>query len=219
MSDFEAILNELQKAVEDFNTSMISVQENVLNDVQVALKDLEVINGSVSNSVANLQKIENLKNTIERAILNDGYQSAVVDLGGAFDKISELQNKYFSSLVDNFSAPEVLAEIKNLAIDNVVTDLTESGLDSGVTNKIRDILKVNIESGAKYKDLVKELDTFLTDTPAGEGILRKYTGQVVTDSLNQFSALYKNTYRRSGLEWFRYVGALVGGSRALCIKH
>jgi hypothetical protein len=61
MSDFEAILNELQKAVEDFNTSMISVQENVLNDVQVALKDLEVINGSVSNSVANLQKIENLK--------------------------------------------------------------------------------------------------------------------------------------------------------------
>jgi hypothetical protein len=118
---------------------------------------------------------------------------------GRLIKYPNFRINTFLPLVDNFSAPEVLAEIKNLAIDNVVTDLTESGLDSGVTNKIRDILKVNIESGAKYKDLVKELDTFLTDTPAGEGILRK----IYRSSCNRFAKsvlclLYKNTYGRSG---------------------
>ena len=217
MSEFDKILIELQEAVMSFENAIKGIQDEVLNDIQIALKDLEITSGSIASSVSNLQKINGLKTTIENAILKDGYKEAVVDFGKAFNSIAELQNKYFSTIVENFSASEVLAEVKNLAVENTISSLTESGLEANITDKIRDIIKTNIESGSKYKDLVKEIDTFLTDTEAGAGALSKYTGQIATDSINQFSASYTNIVTEDlGLEWFQYVGALVADSRDLC---
>ncbi len=215
--DFDSLLKELAKAVQDFEDSIKGIQDNVLNDIQIALKDLEISGGSIASSVANLEKINGLKTTIENAILNDGYKDSVVTFGKAFNTVASIQDKYFAALVENYSAPEVLAQVKSLAIENTVSSLTESGLEANITDKIRDILKTNIESGSKYKDLVKEIDTFLTDTEAGAGALSKYSSQIATDSINQFSGSYTNIVTQDlGLEWFRYVGALVGDSRELC---
>lgn len=213
----EELLKQLNEAVEKFNSSLNVIQSDVLAEVELLIKDIAVSGGNVAQSVSNLKKINNLKEAINKVVISPEYKQRVVDFGKAFETVTNIQEVYFSSIIEGFSAPAVLTEIKKQAIQDTVLGLTEAGIEANVSNKIASILKRNIEEGSKYTDMVKELKTFISGDSESLGALERYAETITTDSINQYAATYNQIVSEDlGLDWGMYVGALVGQSRDLC---
>lgn len=214
MEELEKLLND---AVENFNSSLGGIQDDILSEIELLIKDIKIVDGNIVQSVSNLKKINRISEVINNVVVSPKYKQKVISFGKAFNDVAKIQDEYFSALVSEYSAPNVLNEIKNTAIDDVVSDLTSVGLEANVSEKISDVLRVNIESGSKYKDMVKELKTFITGDVQNLGALEKYAGQITTDSINQFSATYNAIVSDDlGLEWSTYAGSLVEDSREIC---
>jgi hypothetical protein len=213
----QELLNKIDASVNSFNDAVPDIQKKIFSKLQLLLKDLEVASGSLKNSITNIKAIGKLKSEIENIILNKDYVNQVADFAKAFNAVSALQNQYFSFLTSDFSPSKVLAAIKTDAIDATVTSLTEAGINANVTEGIQDILRSSITSGGKYVDLVEQMRNFILTNETGLGSLERYTRQITTDSLNQYSAQYSSTITQDlGLEWYMYTGSNLKTTRPFC---
>jgi len=57
----------------------------------------------------------------------------------------------------------------------------------------------------------------MLSTPSSTGALTKYSGQIATDSINQYAASYNEEVTEGlGFEWFQYVGSIRDTTRPFC---
>lgn len=165
----------------------------------------------------NIKKIGTLKNEIRRIILDKNYVNQVAEFTRVFDAVSSLQNQYFSSLVTDFKPKKVLNAIKQDAVQSVVSQLTESGLQVNVIQGIEDMLRTNIRTGGKYADLMDQLRAHLLPEE-GSGAIERYLKTFTTDSINTYNRTYSNVIAQDlGLNWGRFTGSLLKTSRPLCM--
>ncbi len=95
--------------------------------------------------------------------------------------------------------------------------MTESGISANVTQGIQNILKANITGGGSYNQLLDQMRNFILTNESGTGALERYTKQITTDSLNQFSAQYSQAITEDlGMNWFMYVGSNKETTREFC---
>jgi hypothetical protein len=217
MSNLDRLLKELNDAVNDFNSSLSVIESGILAEVELIVKDLNVSSGSIVADVSNLSKINRIREAVNKVVISPEYTQRVIDFGRAYNTVAEIQGQYFSELIENYLAPEVLEIIKKTSIDEMVISLTESGIHANVSDKIGSLIQESIETGGRYTDLTRQLRDFITGNAETAGALERYAGQITTDGINQFAATYNKTVTDDlGLEWFMYVGSLVGDSRDLC---
>lgn len=213
----EKIHQRIDGAVDGFNESVPQLQRSIFERLQVLIKDLELSNGRLANTVDNIKKIGQLKGEIERIVLDKKYISQVGDFTKAFDVVSELQNKYFSLLANDFKPNKLLNAIKQDAITSTVSRLTESGLNANVIQGVEDILRTNIRIGGKYADFVEQLRNHI-NPEGGQGALQGYIKTITTDSINTYNRTYSNVIAADlGLSWGRFTGSLRTSSRPICI--
>lgn len=219
MTSQDKLLKELSESVDKFNSSLNVIQSNVLAEVELLLKDIKISNGSIVQDVANLKKINQLKDRLSSVIISPEYTERVINFGKAFNTVERIQGEYFAELIEDYTAPELLGQIKKTAIEDTVAALTEEGINANITTRLGQILTDGVESGAKYTDLLKELKTFIEGDKEVLGAFEKYASTVTTDSINTFSATYNKIITDDlGMEWFTYAGSLVGDSREICEK-
>lgn len=217
MPTIDDLLNELDGSVDGFNKSLNVIQSNVLAEVELLIKDITVKDGNIVQDVQNLQKLNKINKLLKDVVIPPEYKQRVIDFGKSFNTVSKIQDEYFTAMLGEYTAPEIIAEMKNLAISDTVSALTQQGLDVAVTNRISLIIQNNINTGSKYTDMVKQLSTFIKGDKENLGAYEKHVGQITTDAINTYSANYNKAVTDDlGLEWFMYVGALVGDSRDLC---
>jgi hypothetical protein len=218
-NEINKLLKELNDSVENFNSSLNVIQADVLAEVEVLIKDIYLSGNNITQSVSNLKKIPKIYDRIEKVVISPEYKARVIEFGKAFGTVENLLDNYFYELIEEYSAPKVLEEIKKLAIQETVNSLTEAGIRANVSDKIGSILKDNIESGAKYTDMVKELKTFIVGDSETVGAMESYAGTITTDAINEYAATYNKIITDDlDMDWYVYVGALVGQSRELCEK-
>lgn len=222
MSDLEKIINALSDAIESasgsFNSNIDVIQQSIYDDVSLLVKNLDITNGKIDNSVNNIKAIGALKSKIEKIILNPDYIDSVKEYTNAFGAVSKLQDSYFNQLSNVEGPKNLLSAIKQQSIEYTVSSLTESGIGANVTDGIRDILKRNITGNASYNDLLDQMRNFILTNESGTGALERYTKQITTDSLQQFSRQYGQVIASDlGMDWFMYVGSNRRTSREFCI--
>ncbi len=211
------LIAEIEDSITGFNKSIPELQQNMLDEVTALLKDLEIKNGRILGTAANLKQLVKIKLKIDKLVNSPEYRATVKDYIQGFNKVVDLQNEYFESLTSQFKPNKLLAELQVQSVDAVVDSLTDKGMSVNVSGKIADLLRKNITTGAKYTDLVSQLTDYIVTNDKGAGVLERYTKQITTDALNQFSAQYTNAVTIDlGLEWFMYDGPIVDGSRVLC---
>lgn len=212
------ILNLIDESVARFNGTLPALQDKIFADLQRLVKDMELRGNRLANTAANIRAIGTLKSRIERIILNPDYLGRVGDFAKSFVAVSRLQNEYFSKLSNQFGTNDLLSAIRDQSINLTVTNLTESGITSDLTEAIQDLLQRNITGGGKYSDLLDQLRNFITTNETGIGALERYGRQITTDSLNQFSAQYTQAVTEDlGLDWFMYVGSNIETTREFCL--
>jgi len=213
------LLNEIDMTVVDFEKAIPKIETNIARELAVLFNELETRGGFLSPTVKNLRAVQKLKSKIRAAILSKDYTGSVDELIKQFTSVSEIQNAYFATISTTFKKGSVLKEVEKLARLNTIESLTGAGIESELVEQILDKALTNVKSGASFLDPRDELDFFIRGNKEFPGKLRAYTGLIVRDSINQFSASYSETIAADlGLKWYQYVGTTVGDSREWCVQ-
>lgn len=213
------IIGTIENSVSGFNDAMPGIQQKIMDRLTDMLKELDTDStGRIKASVNNLKVLTSIKARIESVLLSPEYVKALDKYMGGYEKITKLQNSYFETLTKEFQPSKVLGEIKKQSIGTAIDALTEKGIGGNVTNKLFEVLNRNATSGAKYSDLLKQVNNLVLNNETGPGILERHTKGITTDALNQFSAQYTNAVTNDlGLEWFMYDGVIIDTSRDFCV--
>jgi hypothetical protein len=211
------IVTTIDSAIEEFGKKIPKHQQRVFDEISLLLKELDLRGDTIQQSAQNLRKIGVIKGKLEAIINSDEWLGDVKVYMKAFDTVTNLQNEYFGTLKTKFRPTPLLREIRKQSLDATFESLTENGINAAITDKVQDILRKNITSGSSYSQTMKQLREFLTTNESGAGALERYTKQITTDALNQYSAQYTNAVTNDlGLVWFQYTGALIETSRIFC---
>lgn len=214
----EELLKELDLAILEFNKAIPSIQGDIFDRVQEIIRELDTKASYVEANVKNLKRLNKIQVEINKIVLNPAYKKSVIKFTESFEKIAIIQNEYFAAMTEEFTVTEVLKEIKKQAINDTIISLTEEGLNANVSNKIKELLSDNVKTGMKWKDINKELKIFIEGNEETAGVLEKYTDQITTDAIHEFSANYSQIVTDDlGLEWHIYAGNVITDSRDLCV--
>jgi hypothetical protein len=206
---------DIQKKVDDsiaqFNGNLTVIEKKLLSEIELILKDLELDgNGRVRSNTANLKKIGTIGKKIERIVFSKTYLKDVATFVRSFTELASLQSGMYG--VRN----ERLTMVEKISIENVIDNLTESGVKANIVNPVRDMLAKNVLSGGKYTDLLNSLKDQIQPTDK-EGVVSRYLKTYTLDSINTFSANYNKIISDIGkYEWFQYTGSLIETSREFC---
>src|SRR6186713_2179824 len=217
MASFKDIITRIDEAVVTFIEKVPAAEKKMLQALDEELSRIELRDGKIKPTVANLKIVASIKNKLMRIILTDEYKNQVKDFVQAFRDITTLHNEYWRTIEKKFKPSSVLKQIRKVAISDTVAKLTEAGLEANVVQPISDTLTHNITQGGSMKELKSVFLESLTKTET-PGALAKYANQIATDSINQYSRNYTQIVTSDlGLEWFGYRNTLIKTSRPFCI--
>lgn len=219
MSDITTILSTLQSAVDDLTASAAGKQPALYKQLMAMVKNLDAKGDALTSNINNLKLINKIKVTLEKLIIDDKYKAAVKKFISAYNDVQDLLNQYFSQFAGyknrNVSA---LKNLTKTAIETTINNLTETGLEAGVTDPLRKILFTNVNAGGSYADLTEQLRSYMLTDGKNLGALERYISTYATTAINQFSAEYNKSLADDlGLEWYMYDGSLLATSREFCI--
>jgi hypothetical protein len=217
MASFKDILDQIDESISIFIEQIPASQTDMLEAIDEELSKLDVKDGRIKASVANIKLMANIKSKLLKIILTDSYKSQVKQFVKTFDKVTDLQNEYWRGVEKKFKPSSILKEIKKVSIEDTVTKLMEAGLDANVATPVSDILKQNITQGGSYKEMQTALKESITGTDDSPGYLDRYTKQVTIDSVNQYNRNYTQIVSNDlGYEWYAYQNTLITTSRPFC---
>jgi len=212
------LTNLLDSSEDSFRSSVPGIERRTFAKVQVLLKELDLKGTTIKQSAKNLRKINRIKREIQNAILSEEYINDVSKFTETFNTATKLQTEYFVTLQSNFTQPKFINTLLDVTIANTTEALTEAGIRANVVDVAGDIIRNNIAGGNSFRNLNKEIRTFLTKTEESVGALQRHTTNIVIDSLNTYAREYSQVVSDDlNSQWFLYVGALVKNSRDFCI--
>lgn len=221
MAKADDIIDNLLKLIEDrldtFNGKMPKIQQDAYAVVLDLASDLETSNGRIKPSMKNIKLIGKIKAELNKVVFNKEYTDELDEIVKTYESITKLQNAYFTATVGKFKVPTVLAEIQKLAQESVIEQLGDDGIGVNFINPVKDILVKNVTTGGSRAEFIEQVRDYIVGTPEADGRLVKYTKQIVTDSLNQYSANYTQVLSDDlGLVWFKYIGSNKETTRPFC---
>lgn len=216
--DPQKIVNEINGKIEQFMDGLPDLARSSYKDIQGLLNQLKLdASGNIRVSVENLRLINRIKIRLQDRIISDAYIGKLNDLSSSFNDVSKLQSQYFADVFSDFEAPEVINEMRRVSLNSTLESLSESTINNTVIQGAMDILEEDIISGASFMDMNEKLKDFMVGNKDVDPKLVSYSKQVLTDSLNQYTANYQKLVTDDlGLKWYQYVGPLVAASRPIC---
>lgn len=212
------LLKVIDDAVNNFNDQIPAIERQAMDRILVLSKELEVKNGTITNSAANLKKIGQLRSVLESAIINEKLASALQKFVDSFNVVAEIHRRYFGAM-DPRKPDEILKELQLQAKAAVINKLTGE-IDIRLIPAVEEILRTSITSGGTYQSLLRIMQDFILGTSGLDGSYAKLSNLAVTitiDSLNTFSAQYSKQLTDSlNLQWRMYVGSNLTTTREWC---
>lgn len=217
MTDLEKLIKAVDGSIDEFELALPFIEKDIASKVEILISKLDTRQGKIRPTVKNLRALKELRKEIQK-ILNSGkYNLAFENLEKSLVTITNANEDYFSAMVKEFTAPEVLKEVRSVTLLEMSESLKGSGINSNVIDGMLDIIKNDIYGSANFYDLNKSLREFIISEPDIPSRLARWSKQVVTDTMHQYSATYQQIVTDDlGLEWFEYVGGLVSDSRCFC---
>ena len=214
----EKITELIEMRVSQWNERMPQLQRQSYDVVLNLTADLDTdADGKIKPTAKNIRTISRIKDELNRVIFDKKYQDDLDLLLEDYNELTKLQNQYFTATVGKFKVPSVMEQIQDLAKQSVVEQLGQDAIGVNFVDPVKDILVKNVTTGGSRAEFIEQVREFMLDTDAGEGKLAKYTKQIVTDSLNQYSANYNAVLTDDlGLVWYKYDGSLQDTSRPIC---
>lgn len=196
----------------------------MLSKVVNKLKQLETDSeGYIKQSASNRKIVRDAYSLFDPTSTN--YKKGIEEYLSVMPVIDSQNNKYFELIATQFKPnAQFSANIRKQAISEIETLLLNDGLESQIRIPLANILTQNINSSAKFTDLLEQVKGFVIGTDA-DGQLLRYSKQITYDALFNYSRAYQQAASSDlGLEHYEYSGGVTeggkfsGGSRDFCIS-
>lgn len=204
-----------------FGTQLNSTQSALFEQMQLLLKRLDLnTDGTIKQSQANRQILSRANDYFEKAFRQSGYYQSLNQFPDEITIIADANTAYFAFMADQFSVDaQYLKSLQLQTVSQLESLLANEGIEAAVKRPILDILSQNINTSAKYSDLVGQLRNFILGDDQLQGKLQSYAGQIVADTLFNFSrAMQEAISMKTGLQFVVYSGGLVADSRDFCVE-
>ena len=219
MSSINDIIKTIDEANEQFASRLSSTEKRLLNEVLNLVKELSMSNGRINSSVENLKLISKIRTKLNQVVLNKEYMRGVREVANSFNSIyqAQMQNPLIPQKGLSNSAKTKFELVKELALDNTISGLTQAGIEANVTDKISSIITRSITSGGMYADLVTEMTDLLRTDENSVGALTRYAKTFVSTALSQYAGQNNKLMTDDlDIEWFQYVGSNIETTREFC---
>ena len=221
-NELNATLDAIDKGIIDFQDGIPEIQRRIYERLILLQKELQIQGGTITNSAKNIRLLSRIKADLYDIIFDDtDYMESVTQFSQLYGKVDQLNAAYFKALEKKFKPSKIVPEIRKQSVSLVLENLTEAGLEANLINPVREIINTYVTTGGSYAKLATELQNYITgyDSDAGrvEGQLQKFTRQITTDAINQYSATVNEVMTQDlGWEWYRYQGSNVRDTRTFC---
>jgi hypothetical protein len=220
--ELNATLDAIDRGIIDFQDGIPEIQRRIYERLILLQKELQIQGGTITNSAKNIRLLSRIKADLYDIIFDDtDYMESVTQFSQLYGKVDQLNAAYFKALEKKFKPSKIVPEIRKQSVSLVLENLTEAGLEANLINPVREIINTYVTTGGSYAKLATELQNYITgyDSDAGrvEGQLQKFTRQITTDAINQYSATVNEVMTQDlGWEWYRYQGSNVRDTRTFC---
>jgi hypothetical protein len=208
--------------VQDFNKGTLSTEKNVFNEVLGLIKGLDVgRDGNLKQTNTNFKILNSIRAKIEPVVLNDAYKKRVTKYMTGFTDVQKINNEYLGTIAESFKPNAVLQkQILSYEMEVTANSLVGAGIEAEVIDPVKKLIQNAVVSGGGYGDLVGQLRDDIKGIPdIRGGSLSRYTNQIATDAMNQYSRNYVQAISNDlDFEWFYYSGGIKSTSRRYCKK-
>ncbi len=204
-----------------FASQVTKTQQALFDQMQLLLNRLELTpEGTIKQSQANRAILGKTEDYFNKAFNQSGYYNTLGGFVGDIASVTAATEAYFTTIIDSFSInTQYIKSLQQQTIGQIESLLANEGLEAMVKQPIMNILNQNINTGAKYSDLVQQVKQFTIGDTEYVGKLKSYSGQIVTDTLFNFSrGLQESISQNSDLQFIVYLGGLVADSRDFCVE-
>lgn len=215
------------QASQKLEAKVITTQNQLEGQVIGILKDLEVDkDGYIVQSQANRKIIQKASNAFEAGIKNSPYFDGIQQYVNSIPLVDKANSAYFDFISQGYKPnAQYITSLKKDTIKSLESLLMQDGLESQIKAPLVNILNQNINSSAKFTDLLKSVQQYIVGTNQLDGKLLSYSKQITSDALFNYSRGYQQAVTSDlGLEWYLYAGGVTeggkfsGGSRGFCIS-
>lgn len=199
--------------------AVTSAQRALLDSMQTLLSRLDLDGeGLIKQTAENRKILQKAERVFDKAMSGSGYYESLNQYAGAINAITGANEGYFNAILESFTVDaHYLKSLQRNSISTIEGLLANEGLEVQLKRPLMDILNQNINSGASFSDLLKQVREFITGSSDREGKLMRYSKQISRDTLFNFSAsMQESISENAGLDWYVYAGASRKDSREFC---
>lgn len=203
-----------------FGNQVDKTQTALFEQVQLLLNRLDLNpDGTIIQNQANRKLLAQVDTYYNKAFNQSGYYEALGQSVNSISALTGANSAYFNTILDTFTPDaQYIKNLQKQTVGQLQSLLANEGLEAQMKQPILEILNQNINTGASYTDLLKQIRGFTLGTAELNGKLKTYSGQIVTDSLFNFNrSLQESISQNAGLKWYYYSGGRSKDSRDFCL--
>jgi hypothetical protein len=205
------------KALELLQKRYAKVEPKFVKSVVAWINKFRTTSGNLVRGQDNLKRLGSFKKSIERYLLQSGYNDMVSGFLEAFDELGTEQQSIHAELNGIKITKSFLNTYKRWAVNNVIASMQGQGLNQALINPLKQELLIAINQGSSITDVVKSIAGQLTTSEARQGVLKRISLQASRDAVLQYDGVVNEAIRKVyKMDAVLYVGSIVKDSRVQC---
>lgn len=207
-------INRIDSIPDNLKTVIDDQNEVMFKSILSRLKQLDTEAGKIIASKKNLAVVQSIADDLKKLLFNGDYVDAIAEFASEIGKQADLNDKILESVVGTFTPDELYKSVVQSSQHNALQLLDQNAVSSNFIQSITDILNTAVVSGVSYADAVESLRNSMVGDNA---VFSKYAGQIVHDAFAISDRQYVQlTARNHGIEFYRYDGGHIEGTRPFC---
>lgn len=207
------------RAEANLTKAVTSAQKKLFEEIQTTLSKLELDSeGMILQTNNNRKILQKADRVFDKAMKSSGYYESLNQYTGAVTALTDANAKYFSFILDTFTPDAYyLKSLQKSSVETIVNLLANDGLEVQLKQPLMQILNQNVNSGASLSDMLRQVREFIQGSPDAEGKLLRYSKQISSDALFNFSrAMQESVSQNAGMGYYQYLGGIRDTTRPFC---
>lgn len=209
----------IDEAAEKLTKNLPTLQSEIYKEILPLLERFDTTGGKIEYNKTAIDLINQLEQSLKRAINRTDYKDRVLDYLTDFQKVKDQNIKIQSSLNKINVRSSALNSIQKESIKTALNNLTGSGLDTNFIQPVKKVLFQHAVGGASIADTELALRQVIKGTPEKFGKLERYLTQMSRDSVHQFDGeIQARIANEFDLNCLSFEGSLIRDSRPACVR-
>ena len=221
MASLEDIIEATVARLDDVPATCIDLvnkqNEGLWRELLKALKGLEVVNGVIQPTPANMAQIEIIAQRMQQVLQGGEYLNAVAQFVSEFDTQSTLLNQIYTLQFETFSDKALYNMVVEQSKRSALALFDIQATDKVWIEPLKAIINNNVITSGSYNDMIQILQDFALGNAEKDATLTRYVQLYARDSFNIYNRNYTQIIANDlDVQYFEYFGQVIRDSRDFC---